>query len=427
MKKLHVAALAILLSFLSACMSGGMYNNAKKQSLFGLFNLSDLFNNYAGSMQSALPPVTNAPVITITLTFDETVTGIAIADINVTNGTVTNLTGTGTTYTIEVTPLANGTVVVEVVTGAGLDPQGNPTGPVKPFSIVSDTSVDLTTVSIASNNADPTRARTGNRVTVSFTAGEDILAPTATINGIAAAIAGGPVNWTASYVMTDSDVEGDVTFAISGIQDLAGNTRADVSATTDSSAVAFDRTAPGLTPVSIASTNADPTLARANDTITLLFTSLENITAPSVSIMGQGATIGGGPTDWTATYVATGSDDEGTVAFAISGIRDLAGNAAADMNATTDGTSVTFDRTAPGFSGIAPASNSVASDYNVAYTLSEACASGSIVWTETGGVDDPAGTPALHSSALSGTDLSIGAHNITLGLSLNNGSIYGVE
>jgi len=50
--------------------------------------------------------------------------------------------------------------------------------------------------------------------------------------------------WTASTTMAAGDSEGVVAFSIS-FADLTGNAGTTVTATTDASAVTFDRTAPG--------------------------------------------------------------------------------------------------------------------------------------------------------------------------------------
>jgi hypothetical protein len=88
---------------------------------------------------------------------------------------------------------------------------------------------------------------------------------------------------------------------------------------------------------------------------------------------------------------------------------------------------LTVDNTAPAISGVSPASSAIVNNKNVSYTLSETSASGFIQWTESGGSDDPAGSPAVHTYTMSGSDLNSGAHSLTLSaLSLNSGTIYDV-
>ena len=106
---------------------------------------------------------------------------------------------------------------------------------------------------------------------------------------------------------------------------------------------------PVLSPVHIASNNTTPTLAKSGDTVTLTFTSSESVSTPTVTIDGQSASVSGGPTSWTATYVMTGTDTEGTVPFTIN-FSDLAvptPNTGTQVTAVTDGSSVLYDRTNP--------------------------------------------------------------------------------
>ncbi len=122
-------------------------------------------------------------------------------------------------------------------------------------------------------------------------------------------------------------------------------------------ALVIDVTPPTLTPVSIASnnaTNTNPTWAKVGDTITLTFTANEDIQTPTVTIAGHTATVtaGADARHWTATYTMASGDTEETVTFTVA-FADLAGNTASRAT-TTDGSSVTFDKTAPVVSISAP-------------------------------------------------------------------------
>ena len=125
------------------------------------------------------------------------------------------------------------------------------------------------------------------------------------------------------------------------VEDTAGNAAADQTFTGTT-----DGADPTLDPVSIASDNTDATLAKVGDTVTVSFTSSEDIQTPTVTIAGNAATVLGGPTSWTATYDMQLSDTSGPVAFTID-FTDLTGNAGTQVIAVTDSSSVTFDKTAP--------------------------------------------------------------------------------
>jgi hypothetical protein len=66
------------------------------------------------ALTSTSPTTINAPFL-VTATFSENVTGFMESGINVTNGTVSGFTGSGTTYNFTVTPNADGPVTVDVL------------------------------------------------------------------------------------------------------------------------------------------------------------------------------------------------------------------------------------------------------------------------------------------------------------------------
>ena len=65
---------------------------------------------------------------------------------------------------------------------------------------------------------------------------------------------------------------------------------------------------------------------------------------------------------------------------------DYSGNPAI----TVTQTNVTYDTTGPVISAVAPATNATVANTQVSYTVSEACSSGNITWTRTGGTADGA-------------------------------------
>lgn len=206
---------------------------------------------------------------------------------------------------------------------------------------------ELTEVAIASSNANPGFATTGDVVTVALTADEPILAPVVTIGGLAATdLVGSGASWQASRAMTAEDADGVVEFLIE-YADLAGNAGVPVSSTTDSSRVTVDATAPGLTTVTIASSNANPSIATLGDVVEVTLTADEPIPAPTVTIGGVPATsVAGSGRDWRASREIVDADAEGVVAFLI-GYADFAGNTGLPVSESTDSSSVTVSKSAP--------------------------------------------------------------------------------
>ena len=224
---------------------------------------------------------------------------------------------------------------------------------------VDNTAPTLTAVSIESNNSnDSSLATAGNTITLSFISSEPILEPTVTISGggASAIVTGSNTSWSATKTITPADSDGSaVTFAID-FTDLATNGGISITGPTDGTSVtvyqtAPDTTVPTLTVVSIRSDNSnDSSLATTDDTITLSFTSSENIGTPTVTFDGVAAsvTVTGSNTSWSAETTITDADSDGAVEFTID-FSDLAAtpNAGTQVTATKDGTSVTVDTTAP--------------------------------------------------------------------------------
>jgi hypothetical protein len=109
---------------------------------------------------------TNATSIPFTVTFSESVTGFTSSGVNVTNGSVTNFTGTGASYSFDVTPTADGTVTVQVPANAATDGSSNPNPASNTISIVSQTTPPAPTISSTASN--PTNL-TSIPITVTFT------------------------------------------------------------------------------------------------------------------------------------------------------------------------------------------------------------------------------------------------------------------
>jgi hypothetical protein len=77
------------------------------------------------TVSSSAPSPTNLSPIPYTITFSENVTGFAIGDVTVINGSVTSMSGTGLTRAISVTPAGQGNVEVSVGAGVAADAAGN--------------------------------------------------------------------------------------------------------------------------------------------------------------------------------------------------------------------------------------------------------------------------------------------------------------
>ena len=74
----------------------------------------------------------------VTITFSEAVTGFEQSEITVTNGTVSSFSGSGTSYTVEITPSESGKVTVEVGADVAEDAASNGNQAAGPFIIEAD-------------------------------------------------------------------------------------------------------------------------------------------------------------------------------------------------------------------------------------------------------------------------------------------------
>ena len=119
----------------------------------------------------------------------------------------------------------------------------------------------------------------------------------------------------------------------------------------EASEVVDDWSPPNLTAVSIISSNTNTAYAKAGDTVWVYFTADEPLdpTAVNVKILGQTAALyrNNGNQTLSKYIVMDNSGAEGVIGFSISNYRDAAGNEGSTISNVTNGSTITFDRTAP--------------------------------------------------------------------------------
>jgi hypothetical protein len=297
------------------------------------------------------------------VTFNANMTGLAtsnfgLASTGITGASVTSLTGSGTVFTVTTnTGSGDGTIGLNLVNTSGMSPDVTNALPYTGAVYTIDkTAPTLSPVTIASGNSNNSRAKTGDVITLAFTSGEIINTPAVTLAAhTVAATSTGSNNWTVSYTMTGADTEGTLAFNIA-FGDVNGNAGTDVSATSNSSSVVFDRTVPVLSAVSISTNNSNSSLAKQGNTVTLSFTASETINTPVVTIAGHTVTASNSSgNNWTASYTMTGTDTEGAIPFTIA-FADPTGNAGSTVTGTTNSSNVAYDITAPALSTVTIAS-----------------------------------------------------------------------
>ena len=88
------------------------------------------------TLSSGVTEPTNNSPFEVTTSFSEAVTGFTSADVNVTNGAVTDIAGSGSSYTVSVTPTDDdGTVTVAVPAGGAVDGDDAPNEAASPISV----------------------------------------------------------------------------------------------------------------------------------------------------------------------------------------------------------------------------------------------------------------------------------------------------
>jgi LPXTG-site transpeptidase (sortase) family protein len=139
-----------------------------------IYNLDNIAPT-ATITSAATNPTSTSP-IPVTITFSESVTGFTLGEMTIGNGTAGNFAGSGTTYTADITPSANGVVTVDVGAGVAQDGSGNDNTAAAQFSITYDTinpSVTSTNLNVSYSGTGPASFTVTFSKAVSEIAGTD--------------------------------------------------------------------------------------------------------------------------------------------------------------------------------------------------------------------------------------------------------------
>jgi hypothetical protein len=104
------------------------------------------------SSAGASGSTTGTSPIPFTVTFSEPVTGFVAADLNVSGGRVASFAGSGTNYTFEITPAADGLIAVDVPANVAQDQANNGNTAAAPFSLTYSRPVTATPVVVTPAN-----------------------------------------------------------------------------------------------------------------------------------------------------------------------------------------------------------------------------------------------------------------------------------
>ncbi|MEG4037710.1 Ig-like domain-containing protein, partial [Microcoleus sp. S36b_A4] len=281
------------------------------------------------TLTSTSPTTTNAPFL-VTATFSESVTGFIASDVNLTNSTISNFTGSGTTYTFTVTPTATGAVTVDIPAATAIDTAGNNNTAAAQLT----RTADITAPTVALTSASPTTTNAPFLVTATFSESvtgfiaSDVNLTNSTIS-----------NFTGSgttYTFTvNPTADGPVTVDIPAARatDTAGNN--------NTAATQLVRTADATAPT-VALTSASPTTTNAPFLVTATFSeSVTGFIDTDVTVAnGTVSGFTGSGTTYTFTVNPT-ADGPVTVDVPAARATDTAGNnntAATQLVRTADAT-----------------------------------------------------------------------------------------
>lgn len=143
----------------------------------------------------------------VSATFSESVTGFALSDISVTNGTASNLTGSGANYSFTITPTSDGQIAVSVPQGSATASSSVSNNASNSLSITyyAPASLTLSTISNQVNTAFNVDAEFSKSVT-GFT-----LNDISVTNGTVSNLSGSGANY--SFTVTPS-ADGDVNISV---------------------------------------------------------------------------------------------------------------------------------------------------------------------------------------------------------------------
>jgi hypothetical protein len=305
--------------------AGAAQDDAKNNNTASsVFNITFDNDQPTVALSSSASSATNVSPIAMTATFGEPVSGFSLAGITVTNGTASNLSGSGTTYTFDVTPSGLGVVTVVINAGAAQDDATNNNQASSVFSITFDN--DQPTVSLSSSAANPTnQSPLPMTATFSEAVSGFTLAGINVTNGTASNLTGSGTSYTFNVTPTGA---GPVTVVVN-----AGAARDDANNNNQASgafSLIFDNVAPTVT-VNLA-TGQPFTTGTSPILFTVVFSKpVTSFTAAEVTLGGTaGATTvvvsGSGP---IYTLSVSGMARGGTVTASIAAgvVHDVAGNA----------------------------------------------------------------------------------------------------
>lgn len=212
-------------------IAAGVVQNAAGNDNIAAPQTTIIFDNLPPTVSIAsteTSPTVNEP-IPVTIIFDEAVTGFEVGDISVGNGTLSNFLGSGTTYTVDVTPTANGTVTVGVNAGVAMDVAGNMNPAATQFSILYNGTVQLAVQSVTLQETPDMNANsvtygvTFNKNANNISTDDFTLTTTGTVSGSIASVSASSET-TVNVTINEIEGEGTIRLDLLGTTDIEDDT-----------------------------------------------------------------------------------------------------------------------------------------------------------------------------------------------------------
>ena len=316
-----------------------------------------------------VPTAANA-AFEVTITFTESVTGFAASDISLTGSataTVTDLSGSGAAYTAEITPTADGDLVIQVPADVAVDAAGN--GNTESQSDPVTVDVSRPTVEIT---GAPTTANAAFEVTITFGEDEDedvtgFEADDISFTGSATATV---TDWSVSGAAYTAEITptADGNLVIQVPADVAVDAAGNGNTASQSHTVTVDVSRPTVEITGV------PTTVNAAFEVTITFTEdvtgfdsfTDDISFSPDSVAVQGTISSVNQREYTATFTPQA---EGNVIFSVAA--DAAEDAATNLNTASNEHTVLYDLSNPGIStvtGVPDAANETPFDVTITFT-----------------------------------------------------------
>lgn len=289
------------------------------------------------TLSSTAASVTAQNPFHVKIDFSEKVAGLTLGGISVGNGTASNLqTSDYITWTIDVTPTANGAVTVDLLADAALDLAGNGNVAADQLTRTYDSTLPVLMLTTTANptNVSPIAVTISSNVSVTNLELTDVNVTNGTASNLTEVTAG--TQWTVDVTPT---AEGNVTVTIPAGAVLNASSNANPESAELS--IKYDASAPTVT---ISSESSNPTNIAPIEVSVLFNEEIKGFELEDVTV-GNGSAFymePGSDNEWIV-YIAPTASGLVTVDVAANKVKDIAGNS----NTAATQFSITYDNVLP--------------------------------------------------------------------------------